>query len=413
MRWFALCCLLWFVHPANAGLQLSLEQPAQYPVAWRGYLLDLKVLRSCVSPGQLGSNRSAGPLREWYVQAALDLQSKAKQAPLGADQLADLGALHLRLGDVQQALDVLRPACREHGQHFAVMMNTAVAWFVTGDLAQAESTAEEACELADKAQQPSAKLFLRLCQVRRAEPRNSTVLDALFPSKDGKPAYPPDALALLQELCATLPSDARLLWQLAEVAHAEGYQRVAKNILDGCVTELGITSEAAREQRKAWTTALDAAERSGEHQSKSEPQSFAKRLLPKRFDPNQLPEIQADKFNPLPWAALDETTIGKGFAVKFLKYVEQLDGLPIRMTGSMQPLNTDSAAAFYLLEYPIGCWFCELPGPLQIMDVELADGVTTTYRPGVVVVEGTLQLNRTDPERLLFRCVEARVKLLE
>jgi hypothetical protein len=57
-------------------------------------------------------------------------------------------------------------------------------------------------------------------------------------------------------------------------------------------------------------------------------------------------------------------------------------------------------SSFLLTEFAVGCWFCEVPGPTQLVAVELADGVTARSVRTAVRVTGVLRLNRTDPERL-------------
>jgi hypothetical protein len=64
---------------------------------------------------------------------------------------------------------------------------------------------------------------------------------------------------------------------------------------------------------------------------------------------------------------------------------------------------------FLLLEYPVGCWFCESPEATGLVSVELARGKSVDFKKGLVKVTGTLVLNRTDPETYLFRLSEARV----
>jgi hypothetical protein len=76
----------------------------------------------------------------------------------------------------------------------------------------------------------------------------------------------------------------------------------------------------------------------------------------------------------------------------------------------MQPLGKETkAGAFLLLEYPVGCWFCESPEPTGLVGVELKGGTEVDLKRGLVKISGTLKLNRTDPEAFLFRITEARL----
>ena len=72
--------------------------------------------------------------------------------------------------------------------------------------------------------------------------------------------------------------------------------------------------------------------------------------------------------NPLPWAVLAETAVDPPFRPRFHKHLTELDGKKVSLTGFMQPLTMDvTVLGFMLIEYPIGCWFCETPEPAGIM----------------------------------------------
>ena len=66
-------------------------------------------------------------------------------------------------------------------------------------------------------------------------------------------------------------------------------------------------------------------------------------------------------------------------------------------------------SSFLLLEYPVGCWFCETPDPTGLLGVELKEGTTADTQKGLVKVTGTLVLNHTDPEGYLFSLKDARI----
>ena len=65
-------------------------------------------------------------------------------------------------------------------------------------------------------------------------------------------------------------------------------------------------------------------------------------------------------------------------------------------------------ATFLLVEYPIGCWFCEMPEVMGIVVVELPKDKTRTYTRSSLQVTGTLILNDKDPENYLYRLVDAK-----
>ena len=76
----------------------------------------------------------------------------------------------------------------------------------------------------------------------------------------------------------------------------------------------------------------------------------------------------------------------------------------------MQPTKEDATlSGFLLLEYPVGCWFCETPDPTGLLSVELKAGKTTEYRRGLIKVTGTLSLNRDNPEGYFFSLKDAQV----
>lgn len=392
---------------AFAGVHYSGDEPNPPPVEWRGYLLDLRGLRLAANP-TLGGLKTPMPLRDRYLNAALKLESQAKEKLLTADEAADLGALYIRLGTPDKAVGVLRPLVRKHPDHFRLAANLGTAWQLAGDLEQATAAMEEAVRLAPQEWKASEELHLKLVRGRMKEKKGADTLDNLFDLKK----LPADALAVTQQLAAWLPTDPRVLWQLAEVTNAIGDVRTAANLFDGVVIEFGFKGEAARERRRVVRAAADELAKTEDHTKPFAGVEFAsKRLFPKRFDVNSLPKIDPVKANPLPWAALDETEIGKKFTVKLLPYVDDLDGKTVTIAGFIQPQKVDEVTEFLLTEFAIGCWFCDSPGPLQIVQVDA--GKPIPFVTGLVTVTGKLQLNKTDPERLLFTITDATVKLAE
>src|SRR5262245_9014367 len=98
--------LLLIPSAARAGLYYSGEPLADLPSQWRGFLVDQRALRkAAVKPS---ATLQASPLRQRYADDAARLTKAAGERKLTADELADLGALHVRLGDVGKALEVLR-----------------------------------------------------------------------------------------------------------------------------------------------------------------------------------------------------------------------------------------------------------------------------------------------------------------
>jgi hypothetical protein len=76
----------------------------------------------------------------------------------------------------------------------------------------------------------------------------------------------------------------------------------------------------------------------------------------------------------------------------------------------MQPLGDDlEVAAFLCIEYPVGCWYCEMPGIANIVLVEQPVGKTRHLTRAAVRVTGVLRLNSNDPENFLYTIKDAKI----
>ena len=382
--------LLLLAPAARGGVHYSGDQFRPLPARWNGFLPDLRQLRT-----------PAGPLHARYLADLARLRAVA--AP-SADQLADLGALHLRLDRPADALAVLRPAARRFPDHFRVAAHLGTAWNRLGDLPRAAEALDDAVRLATPEHQPLEELHRTLVRLRLTE-RTTDAPDKLF--ADPPPAA---AVARVQELLLSLPADGRLLWLLAELAVAAGDVRPAAAMLDGCVTEFGMGSAKLRDRRQAVRQLADAAERQG-HATVSRIPFRSPRAFARLIDPALLPAVTTG-VNPLSWAVLGETEIDGRGRPTFLAHLEKLDGRRVEVAGHATPVGTGEATvgAFLLTEAAVGCWFCEVPGPTQVVRVELPDGVSVAAPRGAVRVTGVLRLNRTDPEGLPVRVEEARVR---
>jgi tetratricopeptide (TPR) repeat protein len=430
-RYAALVSAL-LVTPVSAGLYYSGEPVAELPSQWRGFLPDQRALRLLAS--RPAPNAPAHPLRDAYRDAADALTRLAAQRPLTADEAADLGALHVRLGAPDAALDVLRAAQRQHSDHFHIAANLGTAWQLQGDLDQAAQALREAVRLAPPALRKAEALHLKLVTRRRGQPRTAQTLDDLFGVRyvgakdeytpggiaDGERAkLPADAVAQVQLLALWLPADGRLLWQLGELANAYGDVRTAAGILDGCVSELNMGDAELRRHRTALrTTAEELAKqaptgRGGDAQNVHNVHAGSltfrsPRPLARRLDTTRLPPIRPDGLNPLPWSVLNATTIDRQVRPSFHKHLQQLDGKKVVLTGFLQPIgDAVQSDAFLLIEYPIGCWFCEVPEPTGIVFIELPAGKVATLTRNMVKVTGRLVLNATDPESFLHTVRDA------
>ncbi len=421
----ALLVMVLVAAPARAGVYYSGEAFRDLPARWAGYLPDHRLLRSVGVTDPRGLTPTP-PLRDAYVDSLQKLEAAAKAGDLSADDAADLGALHLRLGQPAKALAVLRPAARRHPEHFRLAANLGTAWQLNGDLGQAVASFEEAVRLAPAPLRAVESLHRRLVQSRRRETSKSALDDLFgvaFVGESGAPeagklaaagakTLPADALALVQQLALALPNDGRLLWQLGELANASGDVRTAANLLDGCVGEFALAGDDVRRRREVYRAAaeaLDAANKTAEPKGVT---FRSARALKRSLDPARLPKVKPDGVNGLVWAALTETEYGPRGKPTFLKYLDELDGKRVSVTGFMAPGaggRGDDLANFILTENPVGCWFCETPGPTQVLVVELAAGLTAEPTRQVVKITGTLKLNRTDPEQYPFTLTGAKL----
>src|SRR5438105_1671782 len=125
-----------------------------------------------------------------------------------------------------------------------------------------------------------------------------------------------DDVAMVQQLALWLPSDGRLLWLLGELANQHGDVRTAASILEGVVTEFALTSQEAREHRKFYRAAADEIAKlpDSEHAKYRGDITFkSPRPVTRIIDAAALPAIRPDGINPLPWAVVSETIVGKPF----------------------------------------------------------------------------------------------------
>jgi hypothetical protein len=414
--------------PVCAGLYYSGETYSELPSQWRGFLLDQRMLRTiAVRPSPAAT---LAPARKRYETEAKKLSDRARQRPLTADEAADLGALHVRLGDAARAIEVLRAAQREHPKHFALAANLGTAWQMQGDLAQAAACLEQAVRLAPAKLRPAEQLHLKLVRLRARQPRDAQDLDDLFGIRYRAPEplteadrkrLPADAIALVQQLALWLPADGRLLWQLAELAGANGDFTTAAAIMDGCVTEFGLRSAELRAHRRACRAAAEQRAKKKEDDAKSLHQGHAglfkprsARPLDRKLDSAALPPIDAKGVNVLPWAVVTATTLDRQYRPTFPRYLKDLDGKKVTLNGYLQPLGDDGdLSAFLFVEYPIGCWYCEQPETTAILLIELPEGKTHPYTRNQVKVRGKLVLNASDPENFLYVIRDAEVSDLD
>jgi tetratricopeptide (TPR) repeat protein len=418
-----------FSQPAGAGLYYSGETQNELPSQWRGFLLDQRMLRGIAVPPAAGA--AANPARVVYETAAINLDKASRDRKLTADERADLGALYVRLGESAKAVEILRAAQRDHPNHFHIAANLGTAWQLHGDLERASDALLQGVKLAPGKWQKAEELHLKMVRQRQREPRGTQTLDDLFGvqyvgdsgkfelgrlAAEQRKKLPSEALALSQQLALWLPADARLLWQLAELANAHGDIRTAAAMLDGCV-EFGLRASELIDHRRALRNAAEAAgprtkigDKATHEEHAAAFKTRSSRPLASKLDQASLPPIDKDGINAIPWSVIGETTVDRRYHPTFAKYLRELNGRTIRLTGFMQPLNEDpEPAAFLFIENPIGCWFCEMPDITGIILVELPAGKSKAYTRTPIRITGKLKLNDSDPENFLYTISEASV----
>lgn len=430
--WGLAAVLIGVEESAWAGLYYTGEQYAPLPAQWSGFLDDWRMLRnlSQVPAGLSGAvwQQPAGAPRQRYQEHAERLEKLRSERGLTADEAADLGGLYLRLGEPRRALSVLRPAYQEHPRHFAIVANLGTAWQRCGNLEQAVVFLEQAVQLAPQQWQRYEQFHLRLVQqrLRRGGDRELQLDDFFgvrYEEADG--SYPPirsapelrqrlpeDALAIVQQLLLWLPDDAALAWHFAELAVLYGELRVANQIFDLLVTAWNVHSPVVRAHRKAIRQVEAGLPSKPSGHTAHKPIAFRSRraLLPRRPDSEPLPPVLENGVNLVRWDWLSDTGMDEQFRPTFPQHLRRLDGKLVMLTGFMQPLTDElEHRAFMLLEYPVSCWYCEMPPPNGIVFVELANGKTASWQPGLIKIVGRLRLNDKDPEDFLFHIRQAQL----
>lgn len=428
-----LIALLLFTPHVQAGLYYSGEIINELPARWQGFIQDQRLLRNVARKPT--PQLPASTMRKRYQQTVKELQQKAEKEKLTADELADLGALNVRLGNFTEAVSVLRQAARAHPRHFHLQANLGTAWQMLGELRFASVHLEEAVELAPKEMKQAEKLHLKLVQSRMLEKEDAEGIDKLFDVRFGEDqsAYKPGTLAktdieklpanvtaLVQQLALWLPADGRLLWLLAELASAHGDIRISAAMMDGCVSEFLMRDRELRQHRLVMKQAAQEILKRGpdtkaNHNKHPFPfKATSSRALANRFFQRVLPAINPKGVNPLFWEVVTQTSVDRHYRPTFPKYLKGLDGMQIEMKGYVQPLlGSDlEMTSFLLIEYPVGCWYCEVPELTAMIYVELPLDKSLRFTRDLVEIRGKLKLNSTDPEDFLYQLQSTEVKVV-
>jgi hypothetical protein len=423
--------------PARAGLYSSFESYADLPSQWRGFLLDQRVLRmigvalpvtpsppSPLPQGERGADRSQSPIRAAVLERKKRLEGKGEGR--SADETADLGAALIRLGEIDRAMDVLRAGLGKHPNHFAIAANLGTAWQLKGDYAAAAQALKQSVRLAPGRHLAAEELHLKLVLGRAKQKEPGNQLDDLFgitfftPNDDSiadaeRKTLTAKQVGLTQQLALWLPNDGPLLWQLAEFANAFGDVRTAASLMEGCVSQFGMTNRDLRRRRLLFKETVEKlppltlGEKAGHKEGHLGGLTFRSRKpLISDLLPSTLPAINDTGVNHLPWEVFGSTTFEGKFPPKFSNYLKELDGKTVSLAGFLQPLREDGSA-YLFIEFPVGCWYCEMPEMTGIVSLDPPAGGGIEYQRGLQRVVGRLSLNMTDPEEFLFTLRDAKV----
>jgi hypothetical protein len=194
------------------------------------------------------------------------------------------------------------------------------------------------------------------------------------------------------------------------LANAHGDFPSGAAMMEGCVSAFGMQHPTLRKHRLILRDAVDSQKEHNAEKHLGSLQFRSRRPLLSKIESIPLPAIDPKGINPIPWELFAETAIEKPFKVAFPKYLEELNGKRVSMTGFMYPLRDDvDLTAFLFIEAPVGCWYCETPETTGIIFVQLPPGETARLQRGLIRVTGRLQLNGNDPEDFLYAVKEARV----
>lgn len=112
----------------------------------------------------------------------------------------------------------------------------------------------------------------------------------------------------------------------------------------------------------------------------------------------------------LDWSVLAGTTINHDVVPQFPPSLKQADGKTVVVHGLLQPLDDMVAASeFLLVEYRADCLNCQVSDPTGLVLVVLKDGRRASAAYGRLTVQGTLRLNRDDPDDFLYIVTDSEI----
>lgn len=230
--------------------------------------------------------------RKRYVQRAEELRKKVEADPDNVTDRVSLSAYLIRLGQADQAVQVLEGLARGVGRNnFMVAANLATAYQLLGDLQRADDYLQQALRQGiwpnewpglSKEQlawyKEAEEFQLKLIRLRRKELAAQggkvepfKTVDDLFGIKfigeDGKyeagtiaaeekEKLPRNALVIVEQLILWLPGDPRLYWLLGELLNAQGEIDNAMKVLDQCSDGRKINATELRQHRRILAPAV-------------------------------------------------------------------------------------------------------------------------------------------------------------
>ena len=123
------------------------------------------------------------------------------------------------------------------------------------------------------------------------------------------------------------------------------------------------------------------------------------------------PVLDKDGAYVLAYKLLAKTKLGAKRVV-FDPELKKVIGKKVTITGFVQPFeDAQDMWTFMVIQYPVGCWYCEAPGPLGILLVEMPEGkeLENKLTMGAVKITGVLDLNEEDPNDFLYILTNAAV----
>ena len=116
----------------------------------------------------------------------------------------------------------------------------------------------------------------------------------------------------------------------------------------------------------------------------------------------------------LDWNVLSTTLVDDDFKPTFQPNLRAADDAQVALTGFMAPLDEVGAmSVFLLVEFPVGCFYCQTPDPTGILLIEMAKGMQVDMNYNLVKITGKLQLNSDNPEDFLYIITDASLSLAD